>query len=120
MLGASCIPFQAANVEDLKSLIRKHESADVCKWALYVERGPKKEVELRDGLFIQKRFIQHAGPLFPYRGFLFLRSGDAIEDEREQALRDEVETEGTHNIAVRFPGISDSHLDSTIFTVLRE
>ncbi len=120
MPEASCIPFQSANVEDLKGLIREHEqSADVCKWALYVERGPKREVELRDGLSIQKRFI-HAGPKSPYRGFLFLRSGLAIEDEREQALRDEVETEGTHNIAVRFTGISDKHLNSTLITVMRE
>lgn len=117
MPEARCIPFQSANVDDLKRLIRKHEqSADVRKWAIYVERGPKKMVTLRDGYAVQKRFM-HAGPKPPYRGFLFLRSGDAIEDERENELRNEV-AKGTHNVGVRFAQESD--IDKTLRTVLME
>ena len=114
-----CVPFRSATVEELKSLIQKYAlGAGVGKLALYVERGPKKNVTLRDGLSIQERYI-HAGPRSPYRGFLFLRSGLDIDSVQEQALRDEVEVLGSHNVAVRYAD-GKADIDKALRTVLME
>lgn len=112
-----CIPFSSLDVDGLERLIRS-ESCNVHKWALYVRRGPRQKVELRDGLSIQIRSIC-AGPVSPYSGFLFLRSGAAIDDEREQMIRDEVNVLGTHNIVVRLAG-HDKDIPSSVRIALRE
>lgn len=110
MSGAqeTCIPFKSlADASEIEAFVIEHEKDErVYKWALYIERGPKQNVTLRDGLKVQGRFM-HSGPKAPFRGFLFLRAGNDIEDERERALRDEVNTIGTHNIAVRYARKSD-------------
>ena len=114
----ACIPFHSVSADELEDLVKQHEQdTSVKKWAVYVARGPKRMVTLRDGLTVTERFI-YAGPEAPYRGFLFLRRGEEIEDEREQALRDEVDTRGTHNLAVRYARGSD--IGRAVHVVIQE
>lgn len=115
-----CTAFDGFLVKDIKALIRKAERAKgVSRWALYIQRGPKRNVTLRDGVEIEERFM-YSGPVEPYAGFLFIRMDTEIKDEREQLLRDEVEKIGTHNIAVRYAMSDDSVVDRAIRVVLRE
>ena len=117
-LPNACIPFHSVSADELEDLVKQHEQdTSVKTWAVYVARGPKRMVTLQDGLTTKRRFI-HAGPVSPYRGFLFLRCGDDIDDEREQALRDEVEILGNHNLAVRYARGSD--IDRAVHVVIQE
>lgn len=120
MIANACIPFVAVNAGEIEEFVGKHaQGASVYRWALYVERGPKRMTSIRDGGTVTRRII-HTGPKSPYRGFLFLRTGEQIEDEREQMLWNEVATLGTHNIAVRYSRSGTSVIHRAVHVALME
>ena len=89
------------NELELEALVlARGREKGVYKWALYIQRGPKKLMVIRDGLHSEQRF-SHTGPKPPYRGILFLRPGEEM-GPNERMLQAATNHEGTHNIAVRY------------------
>lgn len=91
------IRFSGKTRDELAELVGREEADPaVVSWALYVERGPRKKVRIRDGLISEGRTI-HTGPKEPYRGYLFLHDGPNYSAAEEE-IRQGVATLATHNV----------------------